>query len=456
MLYLKRKVDAFLASWKADPDRRPLIIKGPRQVGKTESVMRFAQENYSSVVRINFVEEPKYKAIVEGGYDAASIISRISLLDPSKRFEAGETLIFFDELQEFPEIATALKFFKLDGRFDVICSGSLLGIGYRRIESNSVGYKTDYEMSSLDFEEFLWAKGYGDDFIASMLAHLIEARPFTELEHQTLSELFLDYSTLGGMPDVVRTHIERGTFEGSLQIQRQLVLDYQEDIRKYASGVDQARILNVYRHIPVQLAKENKKFQLSKVKSGARFKDYRGCIEWLESAGIVNVCYCLSYPELPLRGNYDENKFKLYFSDTGLFVSMLDEESSDDLRANRNMGVYKGALYESIVAEALAKSGYGLYYYKRENSTLEEDFFVRTRERLVPVEVKANKGTAKSMSTLIKSEKYPDIVFGLKLTAGNVGFESGVFTMPYFGAFLVRRLILAFDSGETTWKPAGI
>lgn len=234
------------------------------------------------------------------------------------------------------------------------------------------------------------------------------------------------------------------------------MLDYQGDIRKYASGVDQARMLNVYRHIPVQLAKENKKFQLSKVKSGARFRDYRGCIEWLESAGIVNACYCLSYPELPLRGNYDERKFKLYFSDTGLFVSMLDEESSDDLRANKNMGVYKGALYESIVAEALAKSGYGLYYYKRENSTLEEDFFVRTRECLVPVEVKANKGTAKSMSTLIKSEKYPDIVFGLKLTAGNVGFESGVFTMPYFAAFLVRRLILAFDSGETTWRPSGI
>ena len=455
LTYLKRKIDAFLFSWKADPDRKPLIVKGPRQVGKTESILHFARENYQSVISINFVEEPKYKAIVEGGYDVAGIVSAISLIDPSKRFEAGETLIFFDELQEFPKIATALKFFKLDGRFDVICSGSMLGISYQRIESNSVGHKTDYEMRSLDFEEFLWARGYGDDLVDRMLSHLVEARPFSQLEHRTLGGLFLDYCVLGGMPDVVRTHIERGTFEGSLQTQRQLVLDYEEDIRKYASGIDQARILNVFRHIPAQLAKENKKFQLSKVQKGARFKDYRGCVEWLESAGIVNACYRLGYPELPLRGNYDENKFKLYFADSGLFVSMLDEESSEDLRANRNMGVYKGALYESIVAEALAKSGYGLYYYKRENSTLEEDFFVRTRRYLVPVEVKATNGTAKSLSTLIKSEKYPDITFGLKLTAGNVGFENNVFTMPYFAAFLIRRLLAAFDSGETAWGPTG-
>ena len=455
MTYLKRKIDLFLASWKADPDRKPLIVKGPRQVGKTESILHFARENYRSVVSINFVEEPKYKAIVEGGYDVAGIVSAISLIDPSKRFEAGETLIFFDELQEFPEIATALKFFKLDGRFDVICSGSMLGISYQRIESNSVGHKTDYEMRSLDFEEFLWARGYGDDLVDRMLSHLVEARPFSQLEHRTLGDLFLDYCVLGGMPDVVRAHVERGTFEGSLQTQRQLVADYEEDMRKYASGVDQARILNVFRHIPAQLAKENKKFQLSKVQKGARFKDYRGCVEWLESAGIVNACYRLNYPELPLRGNYDENKFKLYLADTGLFVSTLDEESSEDLRANRNMGVYKGALYENVVAEALAKDGYGLYYYKRENSTLEEDFFVRTREHLVPVEVKATNGTAKSLSTLIKSEKYPDIAFGLKLTSGNVGFENNVLTMPYFAAFLIRRLLAAFDSGKTAWGPAG-
>ncbi len=451
-MYLKRKADDVLQAWKADPFHKPLIVKGPRQVGKTESIMHFAQAHYANIIAINFVEEPKYKAIVDGGFDVASIISNISLIDPSKRFVPGETLIFFDELQEFPEIATSLKFFMLDGRFDVICSGSMLGISYKRIESNSVGYKTDYEMQSLDFEEFLWARGYDEGFADRMLDQLVNAQPFTQLEYSTLSSLFLDYCVLGGMPDVVRTHIETGTFEGSLARQRQLLLDYEEDIRKYASGMDQTRILNIFRHIPVQLAKENKKFQVSKVANGARFKDYRGCVEWLESAGIVNVCYRLHYPELPLKGNYDDSKFKIYFADTGLLVVMLDDEASDDLRVNKNMGVYKGALYESVVGEALKKCGYGLYYYKRDNSTLEEDFFVRTRKFLVPVEVKAGNGVAKSLRTLIGSSAYPDVHFGLKLTGGNVGFEGSVLSMPYFAAFLLRRLLTEFDNGNTTWE----
>ena len=171
-------------------------------------------------------------------------------------------------------------------------------------------------------------------------------------------------------------------------------------------------------------------------------------MEWLETSGMVNICRCMSYPELPLKGNYDENKFKIYFGDTGLFVAMLDDEASDDLRANRNLGVYKGAMYESIVSEALQKSGYDLYYYKKEDSTLEQDFFVRTREWLVPVEVKSKKGTAKSMRTLIASDSYPEIQFGVKLSAGNIGSSEHVFTAPYFTTFLLRRLLRAYDEGQ--------
>lgn len=221
MTYLRRKIDAFLEQWKSDSNKKPLVVKGPRQVGKTESIRRFGFANYDSVIEINFVEEPKYKSIIEDGYSAADIVRNISLLDPAKRFVEGKTLLFFDELQEFPEIATALKFFKQDGRFDVICSGSMLGINYQRIESNSVGYKTDFEMRSLDFEEFLWAKGYDDSIAGDMLAHLIEARPFTKVQHKALMDVFLDYCALGGMPDVVRSYIDRNTFEGSLQTQRQ-------------------------------------------------------------------------------------------------------------------------------------------------------------------------------------------------------------------------------------------
>lgn len=441
MLYLSRKVDAFLSTWKNDPDRKPLIIKGPRQVGKTESILRFGNQNYENLIYINFVEEPKYKMITSDGYKAETIIKNISLLDPSKQFLPGSTLIFFDELQEFPEIATSLKFFKIDGRFDVICSGSMLGIHYRRIESNSVGYKTDYTMHSLDFEEFLWAKGYNDSLISDLLDHMRNVTPFSPLEMSIYSSLFLDFCILGGMPAVVREYIQKGTFEGSLELQRQLVADYKEDIRKYAEGLDQARILNVFNQIPPQLAKDNKKFQISKVAPGARFKDYRGCIEWLNDAGMVNICYCLNFPELPLRGNYDNTKYKLYFGDTGLLIAMLDEEAQEDLRSNKNLGVYKGALYENIVSEALIKAGYELYYYKRDDSTLEEDFFVRTASELLPIEVKSTNGKSKSLRTLIGSEKYPDIRHGIKLVNGNIGYHDQIYTFPYFCSFLLKRYL---------------
>ena len=441
MPYLKRKIDTFLENWKSNPDRLPLIVKGPRQVGKTESIEQFARSHYESIVEIDFVKEPKYKLIVENGYSPNDIIKNISRLDPSKRFIEGKTLIFFDELQEFPDIATSLKFFKSDGRFDVICSGSMLGINYKTIESNSVGYKTDYEMRSLDFEEFLWAKGYDDSLIIDLLDHLVNLKPFSQIEMSVLNDAFLDFCILGGMPAVVESYIRKGTFEGSLALQRQLVQDYKEDIIKYAEGVDQGRILNVFNHIPTQLSKENKKFQISKVAKGARFKDYRGCIEWLEMAGIVNVCRCLNYPELPLKGNYDEIKYKIYFGDTGLLVAQLDDEASDDLRANKNLGVYKGALYENFVGEALSKTGMGLFYYKKDDSTLEEDFFARTAHDLVPIEVKAKGGTSKSLRTLIASSAYPDISFGIKLCAGNVGESNDIFTFPYFCSFLVRQYL---------------
>ena len=441
MLYLKRKIDKYLIEWKDTPGHKPLIVTGARQIGKTESIMHFASTNYESVIYINLVEEPKYKMICEDGYKTDNVIKNISRIDPTKKFKENATLIFFDELQDFPNIATSLKFFKLDGRFDVICSGSLLGISYNRIESNSVGYKTDYNLSSLDFEEFLWAKGYNDDTINEMLSHMQTLTPFSQIEMDIYNEMFLDYSILGGMPAVVREYIENNTFENTLEIQRQLIDDYKEDIRKYADGVDQTRILNIFNQIPIQLAKDNKKFQISKAAKIARFKDYRGCIEWLENSGIINTCYCLSFPELPLKGNYDETKYKIYFMDTGLLVAMLDDEAQDDLRANKNLGVYKGALYENVVGEALKKNGYSLYYYKRDNSTLEEDFFVRTKKSLLPIEVKSTNGTAKSLNTLIKNKNYSDIKYGLKLISGNIGFAENIFTFPYFCTFLLKRYL---------------
>lgn len=438
-MYLKRKADEFLLKWKKDNDKYPLIIKGARQVGKTETIREFAKKNYKNLVEINFITEPKYKSIIEDGFSAESIIKLISMIDPSKKFVKNETLIFFDEIQDFPEIATSLKFFKENGEYDVICSGSLLGVQYNRIASISVGYKIDYQMFSMDFEEFLWAKDYSDNLVNDMLNHMLEGKPFSEIENKTFSNLFLEYCILGGMPKIVRNYIEKGNFEGSLFLQRQLNNDYQNDIVKYAEGLDKAKILSVYQSIPAQLAKENRKFQYSKVAKGGRAKEYIGCVEWLKDAGLINVCYCLGFAELPLKGNINKSKFKVYMADTGILVSNLDDESQVDLRANKNMGIYKGALYENFVAEALVKQGYGLFYYTKENSTLKEDFFVRSANELIPVEVKGNKNRSKSLKQLINSDKYADIKHGIKFTTGNIGISDNIVTFPYFCTFLLKR-----------------
>jgi len=443
-MYLKRKLDDFLLEWKKSADRKPLIVKGARQIGKTESIKHFAA-NYENFVNINFVLEKKYKTICEDGYTVQDVIRNISRIDSEKKFVPGKTLILFDEIQDYPEIATSLKSFCIDRQFDVICSGSMLGINYKRIESNSVGYKSEFQMQSMDFEEFLWATGYGSDVVGDLLSHMRSVTPFNQTDMNVFGGLFMDYCLLGGMPEVVRSFVEKGTFEGTLALQRALIADYKEDIKKYVEGIDKTRVLNVFNSIPVQLAKENKKFQISKVASGAKFKDYWGCIEWLCDAGMVNLCHCLHTPELPLRGNFEETKYKIYFKDTGLLVANLDDESQEDLRANRNMNVYKGALYENIVAEILSKQGYELFYYKKENSTLEQDFFVRTKKTLVPVEVKAKAGTAKSLSTLVKSDAYPDITTGVKFSAGNVGFQNNIYTFPYFCAFLLKRYLSGVD-----------
>ena len=427
--------------WKSANDRKPLIVKGARQIGKTFSINAFARSNYQNVVSINFILEKKYQRIFDDGYDVDSIVKNISFFNPSFKFVPGQTLIFFDEIQACPDCATSLKSFQIDSRFDVICSGSLMGINYQEIESNSVGYKEDYEMHSLDFEEFLWAKGYSEATINELLVKMENVIPLSSIEMDVFSNLFCDYMMLGGMPAVVNSYVTKGNFSGTLKMQQQLLADYEEDITKYAQGLDKGRIKNIYSHISVFLAQENKKFQISKVSHGARSREYAGVVEWLADAGIVNVCYCLEQPSLPLRGNYNPRSFKLYYRDTGLLIASLDEEAQQDLRANRNFGTYKGAIYENIIADMLVKQGYELYYYKNEKSTVEMDFFVRDADSLVPVEVKAKDGATASLNNLIKSEAYPDVKYGIKFCHKNIGYNGQFFTLPYFLAFLLRRFL---------------
>lgn len=438
---LKRKIDKYLTDWKNRPDRKPLIIKGARQIGKTRSVEWFAGQNYASVIEINFIEQKKYREIFNDGFEVDAILKNISLLNPELKFIPGNTIFFFDELQACPNCATSLKFFKLDGRFDVICSGSLMGISYNEIESNSVGYKEDYEMHSMDFEEFLWAKGYNDEFTADLLSHMLDVRPLSELQMDTLMSLFRDYVIIGGMPEVVSTYVRNKNFSGTLDIQRQLLKDYEEDITKYVEALDKAKVKAVYNHISTFLAKENKRFQITKIARNARNRDYMGCVEWLADAGVVNVCYCLNQPELPLKGNYDPKMYKIYFKDTGLLIASLDEEAQEDLRANKNLGTYKGAIYENIVGDMLVKQGYRLFYYHSDRPALEMDFFIRDADSLIPVEVKANDGATASLNRLLNDDKYNDVKYGIKLGYRNIGFNGKFYTFPYFLTFLLRRFV---------------
>lgn len=438
---LKRKIDKYLTDWKNRPDRKPLIIKGARQIGKTRSVEWFAGQNYASVIEINFIEQKKYREIFNDGFEVDAILKNISLLNPELKFIPGNTIFFFDELQACPNCATSLKFFKLDGRFDVICSGSLMGISYREIESNSVGYKEDYEMHSMDFEEFLWAKGYNDEFTADLLSQMLDVRPLSELQMDTLMSLFRDYVIIGGMPEVVSTYVRNKNFSGTLDIQRQLLKDYEEDITKYVEGLDKAKVKAVYNHISTFLAKENKRFQITKIARNARNRDYMVCVEWLADAGVVNVCYCLNQPELPLKGNYDPKMYKIYFKDTGLLIASLDEEAQEDLRANKNLGTYKGAIYENIVGDMLVKQGYRLFYYHSDRPALEMDFFIRDADSLIPVEVKANGGATPSLNRLLNDDKYNDVKYGIKLGYRNIGFNGKFYTFPYFLTFLLRRFV---------------
>ena len=441
MKRLRRKIDQYLLEWKNSKDKMPLIVKGARQIGKTDAIENFAKNNYKSVVEINFALQKQYRDIFDDGYEVDTILRKISLRNTSFEFIPGETLIFFDELQDCINCATSLKAFNKDGRFDIICSGSLMGINYKQIESNSVGNKIDYNMYSMDFEEFLWAKGYKEEQIENLFIHMKNLEPLSNTELSVMFENFAEYMVIGGMPAIVNKFVTQKNYSGTLEMQKQIILDYEEDITKYANGLDQGKILNVYRRIPTFLGNENKKFQISKIEKGARSREYVGTIDWLYNAGIINISYCMEQPELPLGGNYNPDNFRIYFSDTGILIGSLDDEVQKDLRNNKNFNTYKGAIYENIIADMLVKQGYKLYFYKNEKGTIEMDFFVRDSDSLVPVEVKANDGATISLNNLIDSEKYKDIKYGIKFGYKNIGFNGKFYTFPYFLTFFLKRYL---------------
>lgn len=430
---MKRKIENQLVEWKHNHDKRCLLVKGARQVGKTYSIDRFARENYKHYTYLNFDENPTYKTIFDGDLDAETLIKQISLRVPDAELEQGETILFLDEIQNCPRARTALKFLAIDGRFDVVASGSMLGIHYKDVPSYPVGYVDYLDMYSMDFEEFLWANGVKETSIQDVREYFEKKEALPEAMHEKMMELFREYIVIGGMPRVVREFVETHHFAKVLSIQKGILSDYMDDIAKYAEGADKAKARACFLSIPKHLAKDYKKFRYSLVEPRATYRKYGGSLMWLYDAGIINFCYNLSDPALPLAGNARSDVFKVYMRDTGLLVAMLDEGSVEDI-IDGNLGIYKGAIYENIIADIFAKSGKKLYYYEK-NSKVEMDFFIRYQKTATAVEVKsAEKATSKSMTSMIQNY---GVRHGIKLTAGNVSGNDTVESLPLYMAMFL-------------------
>ncbi len=438
---LKRKIEQKLLDWKNTPDRKPLIIKGCRQCGKTFSVKDFAEKNYKHAVYMNFFENPTYASVFAGSLEIDNIIMMITaLLGSEAVFEAGETVLILDEIQDCPEARTALKFFNIDGRFDVIGTGSLLGVkGYgKEPKSIPVGSETVIDMYPLDFEEFLWANGVPEGIIAMLKKSLDEETPVPEALHQRMRQLLLQYTVVGGMPDAVKTFVATKQMDAVLQIQRDIVRSYEDDMVKYAENKDKPRIKECFQSIPKQLSKENKKFQYSVVKKGSTAAQYSGSLQWIEDAGIISRCYNLGITELPLDGNADKDCFKVYMRDCGLFVSMLEDGTQFDILQGNLFG-YKGAIFENLIADIFAKMGRKLYYFHKD-SGLEVDFVIRYHSECVLVEVKATTGNTKSTKTVLNHPEKYHVHQAIKLGDYNVGRSGQILTLPLYMAFLLRSL----------------
>lgn len=435
---LKRKIINELSKWKLQKNRLPLIIKGCRQCGKTMAVQAFAAQNYEHVVYLNFYENPGYSAIFKDSLDVDFLTMMITAQIQDAVFEEGKTVIILDEIQECPEARTALKFFKLDGRYDVLATGSLLGVsGYGEPKSVPVGYETMLTMVPMDFEEFLWANGIDEKLINFIKDCLKKEVSVPEALHQKFRSLLLQYVVVGGMPAVVQNFVDNHDMNQVLKMQRDILISYEDDMLKYAPDNDKVRIRKCFRSIPKQLAKENKKFQYSVVEKGARRRDYDSCLSWIDDAGILNHCYNLSVPELPLDGNAEEDVFKIYMADTGLFVSMLEDGTQADILQGNLLG-YKGAIFENLVADFFAKMGRKLYYFHKV-SGLEIDFVIRYQGKATLVEVKATNGNAKSMKQILANPNRYHVDSAIKLADTQIGRTGQVLNLPlYMGAFLTE------------------
>ncbi len=433
---LKRKMYDYLLNWKKTKSKECLLIKGARQVGKTYLVRQFGKAEYESFIEINFHMQSSLKVIFEGDRSAEEIYKRITANIPAIKLIPGKTLIFLDEIQKCADARTALKFLAEDGRYDVIASGSLLGLSYgqdddrevKEVESIPVGYEKSVMMYSLDFEEFLWAYGYEADTIDYLRSFYESKEKIPPETNQKFDSILREYIVVGGMPEVVADFMEHKDFGRVQEIQDKLIDSYADDISQHAKGAEKVKVRKCYDSIPRQLAKENKKFKYSEVESKATARKFGDSIQWLSDANMAYICCNTTTPMLPLNAYEKENEFKLYINDTGLLLALFGFATKQALLNGKLKGFAKGGIYENFVAETLIKNGYSLHYYKPDDNS-ELEFIIEKDGDVIPIEVKAGNTATKSLNSFIEYFS-PSIAY--KLVSGNVGEADGKITLPHY------------------------
>lgn len=432
---LRRKIYDKLLAWKNSAGKKDaVLLRGVRQCGKTYIVREFGKREYKNFIEINFIERPDMQAVFSGNLDVDSMVQQIKLSMPGCQFIPGETLLFLDEIQDAPNARTSLKFWTQDGRFDCIASGSLLGIDYKNEVSIPVGFEQQLIMRTLDFEEFLWALGVEVNLKEMLAPYVDGAKRVPEAMHNSLNKYLQEYMVVGGLPEVVDTYIATKDFYQVHLLQEKILRDYQDDIAKYALNQDKIKAKQCFLSIPRQLSKENHKFQYSVVEKKATARKFTSSLDWLHNAGLIDFAYNVNSPWFPLKAYVKEDQFRVYLCDIGLLVAMYGYQLKIALLSDVLEGPAKGGIYESLVADILAKRGEELYYYKKEDSTLEIEFILERDCKLVPVEVKARKGSTRSLNELLKMD---NIERGYKLTAQNTGVVEKKITLPLYMAAII-------------------
>ena len=461
---LRRKITDTLVEWKNRP-HKCLLLKGQRQVGKTFSITEFAKAHYDNYVEYNLSTNKSCRHIFEGDLDVDSLISAMRLFSPDVDIQPESTLIFIDEIQEYPRAKEALKSFTIDGRFDVIASGSMLGIDLPKDPDDEeswkgkddkeplepTGYDEQITMYALDFEEFCWANGVKEDEISRLRGCIRGKKEIGPAFMEAFDRLFRDFMLVGGMPESVQTFVDTRDYSMVGKVQRDLLESCRKDINRYNTGIDRVKTLECFDSIPSQLSGSNKKFMYSRVDGGKSRNSaakYKGNLLWIEGAGYGNLVRSLSSIERSLKGHEVRDQFKVYLSDTGMLMEMYGRQTKQDLYSG-NVELNSGAIVENVIAENLMKSGFVTWYYRKNNGPgmMEIDMIIELGKDIAAIEIKS--GKKREAPSISKVRGFFNVERKIKFERSDIHVsEDGIEHYPLFASGFVRNMEDEWDGPE--------